>query len=308
MILHFFLPHKHKRKYKKAHLLSQKAIIIYLLSFVALQLFFSSLRRLVQGVLGTTSAITKQDIISLTNAERQKNGFLGLKENTELDHAAEAKAKNMFEENYWAHLSPSGKSPWVWIQQAGYKYRYAGENLARSFNTSQNAMDAWMASTMGHRENILNNKYQEIGVAVEDGVLNGEKTTLIVQLFGTQANAIAIKPQIGNMAASSTNTNLSTEVPSKDVPVANPRVNSATVEVVQPPTFLSKFITINTYAVMRLFTIGLIVLLSALGLIDLYVSWCKGSLSQLHTRHATHIGVISLSFIILFIMRAGSVI
>ena len=99
----------------------------------------------------------------------------------------------MFGENYWAHNSPSGKTPWDFIIGAGYKYLYAGENLAKNFSDSDGVVQAWMESP-SHRENLMRSQYDEIGFAIVNGRLEGEETTLVVQMFG--------KPQGGSAAVS----------------------------------------------------------------------------------------------------------
>lgn len=304
---HFVLPHP--KTHKKAHLLSEKSLLIYLLFFVLLQVGFKGITKIQPGVLGTTSAITTQQVITLTNEERQKYGLPQLKENQELDKAADEKAKNMFAENYWAHFSPSGKSPWVWMKSAGYDYEYAGENLARGFSNSNDVVAAWMASKMGHRENLLGNNYQEIGIAVEDGVLNGEKTTLVVQMFGTPVGAIATNPSVGEGGAKAVADNkIATNMPSTEVPASNPEVNSANTENTPQPSFLSKFITIDPVATTK--NIGLLLLgfLAFLGIVDLYViSRRKKAYVQLHTRHLPHATFISAIIIGLIIIHAGSI-
>lgn len=309
MVHHFFLPHKHKKKHRKARLLSHKALALYIVFFIAIQLGFAGLRTTQPGVLGTTSAITKQQVIDLTNTKRKEFGISALKENSELDKAAELKAKNMFAENYWAHVSPSGSTPWLWFQQAGYKYEYAGENLARGFSTSSDTMDAWMASTMGHKENVLGENYQEVGIAVEDGILNGEKTTLVVQLFGTQQGAIATKPEIGETGTKTVNdSKIATNIPSAEIPVNTQEVNSATTTTPTQPSFLSRFININPNVATRSFSFSIIALLTFLGLIDLLVMWRRRSLAQLHIRHLPHVSVISVMLLVLLVMRVGSII
>ena len=90
----------------------------------------------------------------------------------------------MLEENYWAHFAPSGKTPWDFILGSGYRFTFAGENLAKNFYGSEDVVAAWMASQT-HKENILNSKYKDIGIAVVDGVLDGQSTTLVVQMFGS---------------------------------------------------------------------------------------------------------------------------
>lgn len=100
-----------------------------------------------------------------------------------MSQAAAAKAKHMFLNNYWAHTAPDGTTPWDFINGAGYVYSVAGENLAKNFSNSQGVVGAWMNSS-SHRENILRSQYADIGFAVVNGVLNGEETTLVVQMFG----------------------------------------------------------------------------------------------------------------------------
>ena len=181
----FFLPHKDT--HKKAHLISWEAILIYILLFILLQVGFSIVGYAKPGVLGISGDIDQKKLIELTNVEREKQGLPPVAENAALDQAAALKAQNMFQENYWAHFAPSGKAPWDFILGSGYKFTYAGENLAKNFYSSDEVVSAWMASTT-HRENLLNPKYQDIGIAVVEGVLNGQKTTLVVQEFGTTEN------------------------------------------------------------------------------------------------------------------------
>ncbi len=192
-VYHWFLPHK--ETHKKAEFISWHLLLVYVLIFMFLQVSFSILGYTNPGVLGTDSSVTKEEVIELTNKEREKLGLPALKESSSLDKAAEAKAANMFEENYWAHFAPSGKSPWDFILGSGYTFTYAGENLAKNFYTSEEAVKAWMNSP-SHKENITNSKYEDIGIAVVDGNLNGQKTTLIVQMFGTTDYLAASNPSI----------------------------------------------------------------------------------------------------------------
>lgn len=140
------------------------------------------------AVLGYSANISPEKIIELTNLERAGLGLSPLKHNSLLSEAARQKAADMFAFNYWAHVSPSGRTPWSFFSDVGYKYQYAGENLARDFRDPDSVVRAWMNSP-SHRENIVNGKYSEIGVAVVDGSLQGAETTLVVQLFGTPYGA-----------------------------------------------------------------------------------------------------------------------
>lgn len=184
-IKNWFLPHQDT--HKKAHLISWEGIAIYILLFILLQVGFSIFGYMKPGVLGTTSNITIEQIIELTNSERQKLGLAPLSENPELNQAATKKAQNMFNENYWAHFAPSGKTPWDFITSSGYRFSFAGENLAKNFQNSDDVISAWMNSPT-HKENLLNSKYKDIGISVEDGMLNGQRTTLVVQMFGTTSS------------------------------------------------------------------------------------------------------------------------
>src|SRR3989338_7182361 len=121
--------------------------------------------------------------------------MVNLELNPELSLAAEKKAEDMFARNYWAHNGPNGSTPWDFIKGAGYTYIYAGENLAKDFQNSNDVVQAWMKSP-SHRENILRKEYQDIGFAVVNGVLNGEETTLVIQMFGVSSSkSVAAKPE-----------------------------------------------------------------------------------------------------------------
>ncbi len=157
-----------------------------LATFMVLLLFFQVFANVGSSsnkILGFATNISDPAVISLTNLERKSQGLLALKPNSDLAKAASFKAADMFADDYWAHFAPDGTSPWHWFGLVGYEYTWAGENLARDFATSSGVVTAWMASS-GHRANILNSNFTEIGVSVDDGNFQGEDTTLVVQLFG----------------------------------------------------------------------------------------------------------------------------
>lgn len=129
------------------------------------------------------SGITPETIIQLTNQERTASGLNTLNTNSALAAAALAKANNMFAEQYWDHFGPNGETPWQFIRAEGYNYVYAGENLAKGFQTSEGVVEAWMASPT-HAANIMSVNYKDIGVAVVQGTLLGKQTILVVQMFG----------------------------------------------------------------------------------------------------------------------------
>ncbi len=149
-------------------------------------------------VLGYSSSITPTKVIDLTNKEREKQGLAPLVLNTTLSQAALAKAADMFQDQYWSHFAPDGKTPWDFMKESKYVYTVAGENLARDFMHTEDMMKAWMNSPT-HKENIVNSKYKEIGIAVVDGELEGVETTLVVQMFGTRG---IVSEQVTDVGAS----------------------------------------------------------------------------------------------------------
>jgi hypothetical protein len=91
-------------------------------------------------------AVLPAVIIALTDGQRTTNQLPTLATNMQLEEAAQAAANDMAEKGYFAHVSPSGATPWSWLIQVGYQYQYAGENLAVNFDDSQQLVDAWMSS------------------------------------------------------------------------------------------------------------------------------------------------------------------
>jgi len=128
--------------------------------------------------------LTVSGVLARTNAERkaQSQGDLAL--NAKLTTAATAKLQDMFAKQYFAHVSPQGKEPSDWVDEAGYTYKLTGENLALGdFSSDADLVAAWMNSP-GHRANILKPEYTEIGVAVGKGMFEGREMWLAVQVFG----------------------------------------------------------------------------------------------------------------------------
>ena len=158
------------------------------------------------GLLGYATNISVSEVIRLTNLERTTRGIPALTESSILDKGAQLKASDMFRDDYWAHFAPDGTSPWHFFSISGYKYSIAGENLAKNFQTSSGTVAGWMASKAGHRENLLNPAYNEIGVAVVDGVLLGEETTLVVQFLAKPVEYLAGTPVAGTSVGNKTTT------------------------------------------------------------------------------------------------------
>lgn len=129
--------------------------------------------------------ISSSVLINMVNEDREELGLSQLSENSLLTQAASLKAQDMIQKNYFSHWSPGGISPWHWIKEAGYNYKYAGENLAMGFIDASEVHQAWLNSPT-HKENLLNSKYSEIGIAVARGTIEGRDVYLVVQMFGTK--------------------------------------------------------------------------------------------------------------------------
>jgi len=196
IVPHLFAPHYTNNH--RAVLLQPAGLVmltaLYLISQFSLQLLKYAPALPGGVVLGYASSISADQVVQMTNTERAKLGLGALSTNAALNQAATAKAAHMFQNDYWAHIAPDGTSPWTFIKNAGYRYTIAGENLARDFEDSGSMMTAWMNSPT-HRENIVNAKFSQIGVAVVNGTLGGVETTLVVQMFGAPPQVAAAPPQ-----------------------------------------------------------------------------------------------------------------
>ena len=134
------------------------------------------------------SNLDPSQILYWTNKYRQDNSLKALTIDDLLTQAAQKKVNDMFANQYFEHVSPSGVTPSELVLSVGYNYKVTGENLALGdFKSEKDLVDAWMASP-GHRANILNTDYTEIGIATGLGEYPDRGTTwLVVQEFGKPA-------------------------------------------------------------------------------------------------------------------------
>lgn len=155
--------------------------------------------RVVNNILNINSdiSLSKDKVILLTNEYRKANGNLkALVENNKLDLSAEKKLQDMFDKQYFEHISPTGIGVGDIGEEVGYEYILIGENLAMgNFKDEASLMNAWEASE-GHRENIVNKNYTEIGVAVGKGKFEGKNIWMAVQHFGTPRSACPLIDEV----------------------------------------------------------------------------------------------------------------
>ncbi len=142
--------------------------------------------------------ITKSSLTILLNQSREAQGLNALTESTALNQAAALKAQDMVSNGYFAHKSPTGLTPWHWFAQAGYTYKYAGENLAAGFIDSPEVFYAWFNSP-SHKANMVNPNYKEVGTAVLYGFEGN--SIVVVQLFGSLKTTVATKPSLTKPAS-----------------------------------------------------------------------------------------------------------
>jgi uncharacterized protein YkwD len=135
--------------------------------------------------------LNRESIIDLTNKARGFNGLSALGENPLLNIIAETRARDMFEKQYFAHVSPTGNQASDVAQRIGYHYKIIAENIASGrFLTNQKVIDGWMQSP-GHRKNLLSTEVKELGAAIIKGSLSGQETWISVQIFGLESPPVS---------------------------------------------------------------------------------------------------------------------
>jgi hypothetical protein len=135
--------------------------------------------------------LNRESIIDLSNKARGLNGLSALSENQLLNTIAETRAKDMFEKQYFAHVSPTGEQASDVAQRIGYQYKIIAENIASGrFLTNQKVIDGWMQSP-GHRKNLLATEVKELGAAIIKGSMSGQETWISVQIFGLQSPPVS---------------------------------------------------------------------------------------------------------------------
>lgn len=138
-----------------------------------------------QYVQASVSDIDTTELFNLTNHDRALNDVKPLTRNPLLDNSAQAKCDDMVARNYWDHLTPDGKEPWVFIDAQGIKFTQVGENLAVGFTNSQAVETGWLNSP-GHKENIVRSSFTEVGFGVcysADYVATGGPSLVVVEHF-----------------------------------------------------------------------------------------------------------------------------
>jgi len=183
-IKNFFFPNKNncfKPRFFQPEFLFTFVVVIFALRIAFLPFYLPFSKTLL------FSKVVSTEIITLLNQQRKSEGLAVLKVSPKLARAAHLKAEDMLNKDYFAHKSPDGLMGWDFINEVGYKYSVAGENLAIGFLDSLEVHKAWNNSPL-HQRNLLDPRFTEVGVAVSSGEFKGKTTTVIVQLFGEPAS------------------------------------------------------------------------------------------------------------------------
>lgn len=189
--------HKHqKHHYAKTYWPYIPVFAVLVLGVV----FDFVLNRQHHSILGYSTDISAEALLEQTNGIRISYHEPALQLNKELTDAAQAKANDMVRRNYWNHVTPDGKQPWVFLAAAGYPYEAAGENLAYGFGSSDQVLTAWMNSKE-HRANILDADYQDVGFATANApdYLGTGPGTVIVAMYGEPPGMIS--PSTGKLTS-----------------------------------------------------------------------------------------------------------
>lgn len=184
--------HKHDRNYTSTYWPYLPLAII-----VGIGMLFNTFwAGAINGVLGYATNTSISGLLQETNSQRAGGGLAALGLNSKLNAAAQAKANDMASRNYWSHNTPEGNPPWVFISNAGYAYTTAGENLAYGFDSSSSTVTGWMNSA-GHRANIMNSNYTEVGFGFADSAdyqSTGPQTIVVAMYAAPDTPAPAPAP------------------------------------------------------------------------------------------------------------------
>jgi hypothetical protein len=327
---HWFLPHAandHRPHLIRAHGLAIVALLVLGIQGTSYVLQPSSAKLTKGGhVLAYATDINPSDLLTKTNQERAKAGLSPLHLDAHLNSSAGLKGTDMFTEDYWAHVSPSGIEPWYWFGKAGYAYSYAGENLAKDFDTSAGVMAGWMNSP-GHKANILNPHYVDVGFAVQNGILVGGETTLVVAHYGAPGSTVvaAPAPKAPPVAPAPAVKSATAQPPAAPaapptttpVATASPTVvpqpltaNKNTAPTAPPPKSYSLFAPLALTSTLNWATIITLLLLLVLLVVYVYTHftvWRKGLVrwEKAHYKLFAALQVSGLTAIILLIATSG---
>lgn len=255
-MIHWFKKHfvPHRGNHHHPHILRHKSLSAAL-TVVVLVEFMMLVSPFILPRLGIELAAVLPSLVTiLTNNARAEGHIAKVKVSDILTLAAQAKADDMASKGYFSHVGPDGARPWYWLEQVGYKYRYAGENLAVNFADSEGVVEAWQNSPM-HNLNLLGPRYTETGVGIATGMYKGREAVFVVQFL-----ASAQKPEVAMVKSVSTLPKASST--SSSLSLVNPQVLGVSTENIgSQPIWLRIVSSPRTYGTYALFVLGLLFIL-----------------------------------------------
>lgn len=131
--------------------------------------------------------ITSGNVIAAINKKRLENELSIYIISDKLNTAADKKAEDILNKNYWSNNAPDGTTPWTYIANSGYSYNYSSLLLGKGFYNTSNLMNAWM-NDKTNKDNILSKNHTDIGVSIKSGNLQGESTKIAVVFLASEKN------------------------------------------------------------------------------------------------------------------------
>ncbi|MDP2587023.1 MAG: CAP domain-containing protein [Candidatus Komeilibacteria bacterium] len=202
----YFIPHQENNYHP--YILHHKRLVLYGSLFVAIKVIvviFVLVLPMQAFLLPDVLLAQQRLIVALTNDLRQQKGLLQLAVENKLNISAQAKAQDMAAGQYFSHARLDGKTAMDWIEEAGYAYKVAGENLAMGFPSAEEVVNAWIKSPT-HYSNLIDPDYKVIGVGLEGGLYDGQETVYLAQHLAApqQLPVNSVTPAVVNNALSGT--------------------------------------------------------------------------------------------------------
>jgi len=252
------------------------------------------------------AAVIAAVLVDLANEDRAALALPELTVSPALTAAAQAKADDMARKGYFSHTTLEGHDSWYWFKEAGYDYQFAGENLAVNFSDSGDVEKAWMNSPT-HRDNIMNARYTEIGIAVAEGTYEGRPAIFAVQMFGRPKGSLAVTPVVAESETSSVSASVDSSVlgeASEAVPHEGEAMGALAEQdgdaamIVEPgkvPWWGSLVAQPKENLRYAYYVIGLLILAALFFDMELELKWH-------HVRHAMKAGILLATMSMLFVV------
>ena len=300
-LIHLLIPRESNNH--KAKLLHSSSLLVIASFLIFFQISLNYFSKSKPDILGYASNISIQEVVNLTNQKRAQAGLSALSLNQTLSNAAYVKGADMINKDYWAHVSPDGTQPWTFFKNAGYKYKFAGENLARDFSNATDAVNAWMNSPT-HRDNLLNPKYKEIGIGVVEGDLAGSDTTIIVQFFGT-----TYSDQVREPIAQAVSTEVDSSPVPTLIPIATPNIVpkvESLETVIETPNPDQQFL-VSPFTTTRNASLIVVGILLLVFMVDAFLV-SKRRITRIAGRTFAHVVFLGMILSIIIILKSGQII